>query len=277
MSYPPYSVLMSLYKKESPSHFDLALKSMLNQTIPPDEVVIVLDGPVPLALENTIDLHIRKNPHLFLVVRLEENQGLGEALRQGVLACKNEIIARMDTDDYAYPNRMELQLGEFSRNPQLGMVGSQVEEFIDDPHNPICSTSLPERHEDILKFSKRRNPFRHPVITFRKSSVLDAGNYRGGFLYFEDWDLFNRMLDQGCLTKNLSNTLLSARTSPDYYERRGGKDYLPHICKFKLDQYRNGYFSASDLLLSLLPHIFVGLMPNKARAFVYAHFLRRKK
>lgn len=269
-----YSVLMSIYKQENPAYLIQALDSMLNQTVFPSEIVMVKDGPLTRDLENVLNRYDAKYPGLFNFVSYDVNHGLGYALRQGMLACSNEIVARMDTDDIARPDRMEKQLAAIDGG--LDMVGSDVIEFVTSPNDPVAATDLPKGIDAIRSYSKRRNPFRHPPMTFKKSKVIEAGNYSSEFLYFEDWDLFNRMLACGCQADNLSEPLVAMRVSEDFYARRGGLQYLKYAKLFKKAQVMRGYFSNLDYLCSYLPHVVLCLMPNFLRAYLYRVLLRNR-
>lgn len=269
----PYSVLMSIYKNENPAYLIQALDSMLNQTVSPSEIVIVKDGPLTLELENVLSDYDSEHSGLFKFVSYEKNHGLGYALHQGMLACSNEIVARMDTDDVARSDRMEKQLAAIEDG--LDMVGSDVIEFVASPDDPVAATNLPKGINAIRSYSKRRNPFRHPSMTFKKSMVIEAGNYSSEFLYFEDWDLFNRMLACGCLADNLTDSLVAMRVGKDFYARRGGSQYLRYAKQFKQAQVERGYFTKIDYICSYLPHAAVCLLPNSVRALIYRAFLRR--
>lgn len=271
---PPYSVLMSVYAKESPEYLAEALRSMLVQTVPPEQIVLVEDGPLTRGLNGVIETFSKQHDGLLDVVALPKNEGLGNALAHGIPVCRNEIIARMDSDDYAFPTRMEKELAKMSEY-NLDMVGSQIVEFISDPEQPVVKSDLPIDQQSIVAYSKRRNPFRHPSMVFRKSRVLNAGNYSADYLYFEDWDLFNRMLASGCKAANIDEPLVAMRVSPDFYARRGGPAYIPHIWKFKTEQLRRGYFTFSQFLGTTIPHILVCLVPNSVRSFIYTHLLRK--
>ena len=257
MQYPAYTVLMSLYAKERPEYLKESLDSMLAQTVPPAEIVMVEDGPLTDGLEDVLREYDSAHPGLFNFVAYGENRGLGYALRQGMIACSNDVVARMDTDDVARPDRMEKQLAALESG--LDMVGSDVVEGMDA----------------IRAFSKRRNPFRHPPMTFRKSKVMEAGNYSSDFLYFEDWDLFNRMLACGCRADNLGEPLVAMRVSEDFYARRGGVQYLKYAKAFKRAQVERGYFTERDYVCSYVPHALVCLMPNSLRSLIYRILLRR--
>lgn len=270
-----YSVLMSVYYKENPNWLDFSIKSMLEQTVFPSEFVLIKDGKLTEELDKVISKYTNIYPQLFKVISLEGNIGLGPALRIGVNNCKCEYIARMDSDDYSVPNRIEREFEVFESNPELGIVGSNVSEFIDSIDNVICNVILPENNDDIIKFSKKRNPFRHPSILFKKEAVLKAGNYREYYLC-EDYDMWIRMIMTGCQCHNIQEILVYMRISDDFYKRRGGLKYLKSIKKFKKEQLANKYFTKNQYYKSIIPHVIVCLLPNSTRDFVYRSLLREK-
>ena len=270
-----YSILMAVYFKEKPEWLKYSIESMLNQTIFPTEFVIVKDGQLTDELDRVIEEFQKEYPRLFKIVELKQNGGLGPALKRGISECNNEFIARMDSDDYSLPNRIEKQFEIYDKNPELGLVGSNVDEFTDDISNVTCHVILPEKHEEIYKFSKRRCPFRHPSLLYKKSEVLAAGNYRKFYLC-EDYDLYVRMLRNGCKCYNIQDVLVLMRIGKDFYKRRGGWEYMKTILKFKNEQLKNGYFTIGDYLKSTIPHIVVCLMPNAIRDYIYRNFLRKK-
>lgn len=169
MSNSKFSVLLSVYRKEKKDYLLSSIKSILNQSSIPNEIVIVEDGPLDEELDNLINTFIKKYPKLFKIVKLEKNVGLGLALNEGLKACSFELVARMDTDDIAKKLRFEKQLQEFESNPQLSIVGTNTDEFISDPANVISRRVVPEKNEDILKFSRRRSPFNHPTVMYKKN------------------------------------------------------------------------------------------------------------
>lgn len=270
-----YSVLMSVYHKENPTWFDESIKSMFEQTIKPSEFVLVEDGPLTKELYDVVEKYKKEYPNEFKVVAIEKNVGLGPALRRGVEECSNEYIARMDSDDYSMPQRIEKEFEVFERHPDIGMVGTNVSEFIDSINNVICNVILPETNEEIIKFSKRRCPFRHPSIMYKKSAVLKAGNYRNFYLC-EDYDMWIRMIRSGCKCYNIQKIYVYMRIGKDFYKRRGGHKYFKSINKFKKEQLNNGYFSIIEYLESSIPHAIVCYMPNFMRDFVYRNLLRKK-
>ena len=184
-----YTVLMSVYYKEKPDYLSLSIESMLNQTVKPDEFIIIKDGPLTPELDEVIDTFVNMHPDLFNIITNEVNLGLGLALAKGIEASKNELIARMDSDDYVVNTRCERQLEKFQEDPRLGIVGSYEAEFVDDVENVISIHRVPTEDAEIEQFMHRRCSILHPTVMYKKSAVLKSGNYQSVLLY-EDYDLF---------------------------------------------------------------------------------------
>lgn len=271
MSYPHFSVLMSVYYKEKPEHLKESIESLINQTVLPTEIVIVKDGKLTLELEQVLAEYIN-NP-LFNITGYEENKGLGPALNYGVNKCKYNIIARMDSDDICNNSRFEKQLNYLINNKDISLIGSNTIEFIDTLANAVCARKMPENNEEIIKYSKTRNPFIHPSIMTYKKVILDAGNFRDYYLC-EDYDMWVRILEKRYKAYNIQENLVYMRVSRDFYKRRGGIKYCKAIIKFKKELYNKGYMSYYKYLKTKYATMIVSLMPAKIREFVYKKFLR---
>lgn len=264
----PISVLMSLYIKENPQHLQASLESVLAQTVLPQEIVIVLDGPITPALQAVLD-DTQAKTSLLRMLPQATNQGLGTALAIGVKACANELIARMDTDDIADPQRLELQQAAFAKNPQLSICSSNIVEFDGELEHVVGHRHVPESNAAIRQFSKQRNPFNHMAVMFKRSVVLAAGNYQP-LAGFEDYYLWVRMLKQGAVGYNIQQDLVHARTGADMYARRGGIRYLMPGLQGRYRIYREGLGNLADFVKVALVHTVISLMPNKLRGMVYA-------
>lgn len=270
-----YSVLMSVYYKENPIWFDKSIISMMDQTIKPSEFVLVEDGPLTDELDKVVEKYENTYPNIFKIIKLPKNVGLGPALKKGVEECSYDFIARMDSDDYCLPERIEKQFEVFESNPDIGMVGTNVSEFIDTIENVVCNVILPETNEEIVDFSKKRNPLRHPSVMFKKSEILSAGNYREYYLC-EDYDMWLRMIRNGCKCYNIQNIYVYMRIGEDFFKRRGGHKYFKSIKKFKKEQLHNGYFTKVEYLKTIIPHMIVCYMPNSMRDLIYRKLLRKQ-
>ena len=175
--YPDYSVLMSVYQQDNPCFFRTAIESMLNQTVPANDFVLVCDGPLTPELNAVIHEMSLQNKNLFQVLRLETNMGLGNALNIGLTACRNNLVARMDSDDISLPDRCELQLKAFQDNPELALCSGMIAEFETTPSQIKSVRHVPLTHDEIIRFSKKRNPMNHMAVMYRKNAVLSSGSY----------------------------------------------------------------------------------------------------
>lgn len=274
IDYSKYSVLMSVYVKDNPAWFKEAVECMINQTLTPSEIVIVKDGPLTEELDGVIDTLVAENSNInFNIVPLEKNMGLGLALNRGVLECHNELIARMDSDDYSVPQRCELQL-KLMEQEDVDIIGANIDEFIGTIQNVTAHRVFPEQHEDIINFSKKRTPFAHPAVIMKKSQLLEAGNYQHCYLA-EDYDIFVRLLQLGCKARSMSDVLVYVRVSEDFYSRRGGIKYLKALLAFNKKLYRQHWFGFKDYFVRSAANITMCLIPNCMRSLIYKKLLRK--
>ncbi|MBW3082603.1 glycosyltransferase [Bifidobacterium phasiani] len=270
-----YSVLLPVYGKDSPAYLRIAIDSMLAQTLPPDEILIAVDGPIGSNLMTVINQYRVAQPDLFSLYQAPNQGGLGALLRKAVPLCRNTYIARMDADDYSSPERLSKQFAILDQRDDVDIVGCNVDEFMDDVTEPVSHVVLPELPADALRFAKRRCPMRHPALLYRKDDVLAAGNYRPLYT-FEDYDLIVRMLHRGLRLYNVQEPLVSMRVSPDFYARRGGPRFVACMVRTKWRFLVMGFSSLPDFLVSCLGQTFVGLMPGSFRAWFYKTFLRKE-
>ena len=267
-----YSVLMSVYKKENPEYLKTAIDSMLNQSVATNDFVLVCDGPLTDSLDEVISNFEKTNPGLFNVVRLSENKGLALALNEGITHCKNEIVARMDSDDFSKPDRIEKQLKAMDETG-ADIVGSNVFEFNGDITRLTGERNLPETDEEIREFAKSRSPFNHPSVVYKKSKVELVGGY-GKFDYFEDYYLWVTLLQNGCKGYNVQEALVLMRAGDDLYLRRGGKAYAKCVMAFEKHLLSIGYISRFTYLKQTSARVSIAIAPNKFREKVYKKKLR---
>lgn len=267
-----YSILMSVYKKEKPEYLKVAIESMLEQSIASNDFVLVCDGPLTDSLDEVIADFVRTNPGLFNVVRLPENVGLAMALNEGIKHCKNDIVARMDSDDFSKPNRIETEL-KAMEDTGADIVGCNVFEFNGDITRLTGERNLPELHEDIREFAKSRSPFNHPSVVYKKSKVELLGGY-GKFDYFEDYYLWVTMLQNGCKGYNVQESLLLMRAGDDLYLRRGGKEYAKCVIAFEKHLLSVGYISRFHYLRQTFARVAIAIAPNSFREKIYKKHLR---
>lgn len=274
--YPPFSVLMSLYYKEKPEYLEECLESLLKQTCPAQQWVIVKDGPLDEKLEKVLEKYLKKYPGLITIVPIKENVGLGLALRKGIEFCKYDLVARMDTDDIAREDRFEKQLIEFMETPNLDICGSHIKEFEMNIDHILALRKVPLTQEAIVAYQKRRSAFNHMTVMYKKSSVLKAGNYEHAPL-MEDDMLWTRMILAGCIGKNIDDFLVWARTGKAMIARRGGLAYFKKYKKSRKKIYETGFISYWDYLYTIMVQFIVALIPGRMRMMFFLKALRQKR
>lgn len=269
-----YSVLMSVYYKEKAEYLRESMQSMFDQTIPTDDFVLVCDGPLNDDLNTVIADMQKKYGDVLNVVRLEKNEGLGNALNYGMKFCKNNLVARMDSDDISRPERVEKQLAVFSQNSGIAICGGIVEEFRETPNMVETRRVMPETQAEITFYAKKRNPFNHPCVMCKKSDVIAAGGYKDFYL-LEDYYLWIRMLLMDCQGYNLQQPLLWMRTGSDLYKRRGGWKYAKSQARLFGYMKARGFIGDGDYMVASTLRGIIALMPNRVRIFLYKNILRK--
>lgn len=268
-----YSVLMSVYYKEKPEFLKQAIESIQSQTLPTDDFVLVCDGPLNKELDAVIAVKQQEMGTSLNVIRLIKNGGLGNALNEGIKHCKHELVARMDSDDIAYLDRCEKQIGVFNTHTEVSICSGIIEEFTIDPNIVDAKRVPPETNTEILEFAKKRNPFNHPCVMYKKSAVEAVGSYQDFYL-LEDYYLWLRMLMTGYQGYNIQEPLLHMRAGSDMYKRRAGWKYARtqiDLFKYMRDQ---GFIGNGQYIKSCLIRSGSALAPNWLRKFMFERFLR---
>lgn len=267
-----FSVLMSVYYKETKENLKIAIDSILNQTVLPNEFIIVEDGPLSEELNSLIDDYEKKYEFI-KIVKLNENHGLGEALKQGIKHCKYDYIARMDSDDFSLPNRFAEQISYLQKNPNIDLLGSYVAEYDEELKEQISIKKVPIKPTDIKEYMKKRNPFNHPTVIFKKKAVLNSGNYEK-MLYFEDYYLWCKMFNNGCNITNIDKVLLNFRAGKAMYKRRGGLTYTKAVINFEKSIMKLGIINKFEFAKICFIRISVTILPSFLRELIYKKKLR---
>lgn len=267
-----YSASMCVYKNDNPEHFKLAVDSILNQTCKPDEVVLVVDGPVTETLDEIINNCEKTN--VFNVIRLTENLGHGNARRIGLENCKNELVALMDADDISVPDRFEKQLSVFENDKKVSVVGGNISEFIDNPKNIVGRRIVPKKDAEIKEYIKKRCPMNQVTVMFKKSHVNNVGGYIDWYCE-EDYYLWIRLALKGYKFANINETLVNVRVGKEMYSRRGGIKYFKSEANLQRYMLRKKMITFPRYLINVTERLIIQvLMPNKLRGFVFQKFAR---
>lgn len=272
-----FSVITSVYKNDKPEFLRVALDSMLvHQSVKPNEIVLVQDGPVPEELSLVLAEYEEKYAEIVHLIKLEENGGLGNALKLGVEKAEYSIIARMDSDDICLPNRFEKQLAYLDAHPECDIVGGQMTEFVETPDSIVGRREVPLSNEDIYSFMKSRCALNHVTVMFRKGAVLKVGNYQDWF-WNEDYYLWVRMMMAKCQFANIPDVVVNVRSGADQYARRGGKNYFKSEIGIKKLMLKEGIITRKEYIINYVERFIIQLMlPNSVRGWVFRTFLRSK-
>jgi glycosyltransferase involved in cell wall biosynthesis len=264
---------MSVYRADDPGHFMQALDSVLNQSVLPEEIILVIDGPIGDALNSAV-LSYEHNP-LLKLLRLPTNLGPGTARHRAISVASSPIVAVMDSDDICMRNRFESQIKALE-NQDIDLVGAFIAEFLGDPEKEIRVRKVPLTHDKIVERGKFYFPINHVTIMFRKEAYFRSGGYRG-FRKVEDYDLFHRMVISGLRFKNIPEVLVLVRSSDAQYRRRHGWSYFREEIVLHRDMFRSGYIGLTDFIRNIAIRLPVRLLPVAILRGLSKNYLRSRE
>ncbi|WP_232818939.1 glycosyltransferase [Homoserinimonas sp. OAct 916] len=266
-----FSLLLPVYAGDKADYFTEAFTSAVNlQTLKPDEVILVQDGPISVELDDAMEDAIENSPVTVLRVLLDENLGLANALTVGLTHCTYDIVARMDADDIALPNRFEVQIPRLV-DGGLDLLGAGLLEFAESTGEIGARRTPPVGTEAIVQASRFRDPFNHPTVVYRKSAVKNAGGYRDLGL-MEDYWLFARMIHKGAVVDNVPDALVMYRVGDGAYARRGGWSQLRAETALQREFLRSGFVSRRQYLRNVAIRGGYRLVPESLRKIAYRRF-----
>lgn len=267
-----FSVLLSVYKAEKPEFLQQAIESIYHeQTLKPSQVVIVKDGPLPEQLEQVLERYKTDLQATLTIVSLAKNVGLGAALNAGLAHCRYELVARMDTDDIAMPDRFAIQVKFMQQNPNIIACSGVIEEWDSAFTEQLGCRKLPQEHSDIVKFAKSRSPLNHPAAMFRKAAVVEVGGYPP-LRKAQDYALWSLLIVNGAQLANLPNVLLKMRSGDEMMGRRG-LDYFKHEYQLLQFQKEIGFLSYSEYIKNVVTKGLLRVSPLFIKRAAY-HLLR---
>lgn len=270
--YPAFSVSMCVYGRDDAAHFKTAVDSILYGTVAPDEVVLVVDGPVPTALAEVIADY--EALPCFRVIRFAENRGHGEARRAGLAACQNEIVAIMDADDISTPDRFARELAAMAATG-ADVVGGDIAEFVGEPENIVAYRRVPMSDADIREYLKKRCPFNQMTVMFKKKVYDLAGGYLDWYCD-EDYYLWLRMMKKGASFANTGEVMVNVRVGTEMYRRRGGWRYFKSERALQKYMKKQGIIGFGTYFVNVAKRFVVQvLLPNRLRGWVFKKFARK--
>ena len=269
-----FSVCMSVYKNDDPTDFTEAVFSVFKQSCPPDEIVLVIDGPIPQPLMEAIK-KLQKVIPILKVIPLAQNMGHAVARQTGLEAAKNDLCAVMDADDLSVPNRFEKQLKVFEEHPEVSVVGGIINEFIQTTGNVVGTRMVPENDADIKEYLRSRCPMNLVTVMLKKSDVMKVGGYQDWYCE-EDYYLWIRLTLAGYKFYNIQDNLVNVRVGEEMYQRRGGKKYFDSEVRLQKYMLNHNLISFPNYLYNVLVRFIVQVaLPNKLRGWVFQTYARK--
>lgn len=270
-----FSVLLSVYKKNCSRELLQVLNNISQNTVLPNQIVLVIDGPLTFDIATVCSKWLNPNQIQLRVVKRKSNGGLARALNEGLTYVTNDLVARCDVDDVNSLDRFEKQLKYMTSHDEVDILGGQVQEistnglFLSERH-------VPTQHQDIVSFAKFRSPMNHPTVMFRKNAISKIGAYRSSSKV-EDYDLWVRAIMQHLVLHNLPDVLVNMTVEIDTYKRRSGFKYYLSYRSTKIEQYKIGFINLCNLMSScFLMFCSALLLPTFVRRYLYTKFLRRE-
>lgn len=266
-----FSVIIPIHKLADPYFLIDAVNSVVNQTIVPDEIIVVIDGPIGRELDNIIENLTKKNK--LVIVRLDYCMGPGAARHSGILKSQNNIIALMDSDDISRNYRFEKEL-DILTNENVDAVGGWIEEFTSMPGDLNKFRITPESHQKIVSYSKWRMPVNNVTMVFKKEAYLSVGGYKS-LRQFEDFDLVSRMLISGMKFHNIQKVLVDVRVGNEMHKRRRGISFLTDELGVFKRMYLLGYISIWHYALNIVIRVLIRLLPTQIMKYLYMKIFRK--
>lgn len=267
-----YSVLLTVYYKEKAESFAQALESVISQSKPTNDFVIVADGPLTPELDAVLEEYAQKYSYIN-VIRLPENKGSGFASQAGLLHIKNEVFAKMDSDDIALPDRMEKELAMI--NQGYDVVGGAIAEFEEDPNVIFSVKRLPQNQDDIIAFSKKRNPICNVTVMYKKSQIEAVGGYND-LVVLEDYTLAIKLIQHGAKVVNLPDVLVKVRANKEQMVRRTNKTLIHNLKQLRKYMLSTKYITKSEYYRYNFQSFIFLITPPFVKKFLYKHLLREK-
>ncbi len=213
MGQPQVSVVIPVWNGER--YLKQAIESILAQDFTDLELVIVDDGSTDGSAE--IAAGFARDPRLRILT--QGNAGVVAARNTGLRAARAELVAFLDSDDIAQPDRLSKQVAYLLAHPEVAVVGSHITYF-DDNHGQLRTQEFPTGSMHVAKALEAGNPLAQPAVMLHKSMAMAVGGYRDAFKFgAEDYDLWLRLGEKHPLD-NLPEALTRYRIHPESLTHR---------------------------------------------------------
>ncbi len=273
-----FSVLLPVCGQDDPSYFKKALESVsIHQTLRPNQIVIVTDGPVPMEIHQTIDTLQSRLPDItFTVIPMLRCAGLAAALNTGITACSYEWIVRMDSDDISLPDRFQKQIEYLNSHPDIDVLGGAIAEFKEMPgdirsYRPVCTVQ-----KEIAAMAKSRSPMNHVSVMYSKKAVESVGAYSVKYGKLEDYKLWIDLLRSGARLANLEDVLVFVRIGNGFIKRRSNHREIHTWDRLQGYLYKNKLISKNQAIRNRLCIRIWIFIPGWMKGLLYRLLLRKR-
>lgn len=265
-----FSVVLSVYESDNAEFFNLAIRSILDQTRQPSEIIVVIDGPVSKEIRKILNVYKRNS--LFKIIELSKNIGLALSRRKAISLCSNDVIAVMDSDDISVNDRFEKQI-HLIESGEAEVIGGWIKEFQNTPNDGKKIRKTPTKYSEIKSFGKWRNPINHVTLMFTKNAYIFSGGY-SSIRHSEDWDMISRMIVKGISVMALPKVLVHVRAGNDFIRRRRDINQFKGEIKLFIRMYKIKYLNFFQLIVNISIRVFLRVLPVGVTKFIYYKFLR---
>ena len=267
-----FTVVMSVYKNDNPNYLKSAINSLIEQTLPPTELIIISDGPLTIELNEVINSYSHFG--FIKLIKLCKNVGLALSRKEAIKKAKFNIIAVMDSDDICVSDRFEKQIELIDPNSEI-VVSGWIEEFDKLPGDIGKVRKTPTNYENIVSYGKWRNPINHVTLMFTKKAYEKVGGY-SSLRHSEDWDLISRMLVHDVQVIGIPKVVVHVRAGDEMIARRRNIQQFKGEIKLFFKMYKIGYLNIFYFSANILVRVVLRVLPTFITRFTYKNLLRKK-
>lgn len=269
------SVLMSVYKSEKPIYIDRALQSVWDdQTVKPEEIILIQDGPLGKELIEVINLWKEKLGERLVTLQNETNLGLTKSLNKGLIHAKGELIARMDSDDISHPMRFERQIKYLENHPEIDIVGGALQEF-DAENECLGIRQYPKTPNEVKNYIYKACPLAHPTVMMRRVIFDNGLKYDERYRMSQDIALWYDALCVGYKIGNLEDVTIYFRRDGDVFKRRSRQKAYNEFCIY-MNGIRRYYGLISWRYVYPIARYVFRMMPVSIVKWIYGSKIRQR-
>jgi GT2 family glycosyltransferase len=265
---PKFSIILVVSDLDLPSYLDECLLSLQNQTLLPDQFILVYNGKIKDLLKNILNKYNRI--FQYESIYLDSLEYFSNALNHGIKILSNDLFIRVDPDDINHPERFAIQVDFMHRNPDISFSSSYIEKFSSTNSSIKKVIKLPCNHLDLLEFTKKgRCPLAHPAVIMRTQAVRNIGGY-SNFHKCQDLALWSVAMLKGYKFANLDKVLVKMRVG-DYICSKRDLTFFKSEVKVLLFQYSIGFLNLKRLLQNLSFRFSRQVIPNWLSNILYKY------